>query len=161
MDEDLVVPGGYHRSPPHQDWRSIQGSLDNVVMWIPTTPIRGTGLEVVRGSHRAGLLPTVEHKMTPAVEHAGPWEAIDCDPGDVVVFSSFLVHRTSEKSDGLVRIALSTRFNNAAEPTFVERGFPTNYRYSYATALDAPTARIAAPPSDSAGVGSMRPSPTP
>ena len=132
MADDLAIVGGYHRSPPHQDWRSIQGSLDNVVLWIPLTPVRGNGLEVIRGSHKHGLLPTKEHIMTPEVidpERLGPWEAIDCDPGDVVAFSSFLVHRTAA-GPGL-RIAISTRFNNAAEPTFVQRGFPSNYRTTY------------------------------
>lgn len=137
MADDLVVPGGYHRSPAHQDWRSIQGSLDNVVLWIPLTPVRGNGLEVIRGSHKHGLLPTKEHIMTPEVidpERLGPWEAINCDPGDVVAFSSFLVHRTAA-GPGL-RIAISTRFSNAAEPTFIERGFPTPYKTTYR--LDVP-----------------------
>jgi len=137
MDDELKVPNGYHKSPPHQDWRSIQGSLDNVVFWIPTTPVRGgvNGLEVVRQSHLLGLLETSQHVMTPTV--ADPrireeqFEPIDVEPGDVVAFSSFLVHRTSDKSDGLVRIAISTRFNNAEEPTFLERGYATPYKYSY------------------------------
>ena len=137
MADDLAIVGGYHRSPPHQDWRSIQGSLDNVVLWIPLTPVRGNGLEVIRGSHKHGLLPTKEHIMTPEVidpERLGPWEAINCDPGDVVAFSSFLVHRTAA-GPGL-RIAISTRFSNAAEPTFIERGFPTPYKTTYR--LDVP-----------------------
>lgn len=137
MADDLAVPGGYHRSPPHQDWRSIQGSLDNLVLWIPLTPVRGNGLEVIRGSHKYGLLPTTDHIQTPEVvdpERLGPWEAIDCDPGDVVAFSSFLVHRTAA-GPGL-RIAISTRFNNAAEATFIERGFPNHYRTTQRTDVE-------------------------
>lgn len=139
MHPDLVVPGGYHRSPAHQDWRSMQGSLDSIVLWIPLTPVRGNGLEVIRGSHKHGLLPTRDHVMTPEVidpEQLGPWEAIDTDPGDVLAFSSFLVHRTA-KGPGL-RIAISTRFNNAAEPTFIERGYPSPYKYSYQRELITP-----------------------
>jgi hypothetical protein len=138
MHEELVVPGGYHRSPPHQDWRSNQGSLDNIVVWIPTTPVQDNGLEVITGSHKHGLLPTKEHIMTPEViepERLGPWKTINCEPGDVVVFSGFLVHRTAA-GPGL-RIALSTRFNNAVESTFIERGYPTPYKYSYTTELIA------------------------
>ena len=137
MADDLAVPGGYHRSPPHQDWRSNQGSLDNLVLWIPLTPVRGNGLEVIRGSHKYGLLPTTDHMQTPEVvdpERLGPWEKIDCDPGDVVAFSSFLVHRTAA-GPGL-RIAISTRFNNAAEPSYIKRGYPTPYRTTYR--LDVP-----------------------
>jgi phytanoyl-CoA hydroxylase len=143
MDDDLRVPNGYHRSPPHQDWRSIQGSLDNVVFWIPLTPVRGSsGVEVVRGSHRRGLLNTVDHIMTPSVSDPeitdDMFEHIDMEPGDVLAFSAFMVHRTSERSDGLARIALSTRFNNALEATYVERGFPSPYRYSYQLDLITP-----------------------
>ena len=46
-----------------------------------------------------------------------------------------MVHRTSEHDDGLVRIALSGRFNNALEKTYVEHGYPTPYKYSYQTDL--------------------------
>ena len=56
---------------------------------------------------------------------------IPVDPGDVIAFSSFLVHRTGEEGDGHVRIALSGRFNNASEHTFVEHGYPTPYSYTY------------------------------
>jgi phytanoyl-CoA hydroxylase len=144
MDDELKIPNGYHKSPAHQDWRSIQGSLDNVVLWIPSTPVRGgvNGIEVIRGSHLLGLLETSEHIMTPTVTDARlgdeRYEPIDVEPGDVIAFSSFLVHRTAEKGDGLVRVAVSTRFTNAAEPTFVERGFPTPYKYSYQRDLITP-----------------------
>ncbi|MFP3693776.1 hypothetical protein, partial [Burkholderia sp. SIMBA_048] len=48
MSDHLKIPNGYHKTPPHQDWRSIQGSLDCIVLWIPTTPVsaRSHALEV-------------------------------------------------------------------------------------------------------------------
>lgn len=137
MSDDLKVPGGYHKSPPHQDWRSIQGSLDNVVLWMPTTPVtsRSHALEIVPKSHLHGLLNTSDHIMTPMVDDArvtdDMYVPVPVQPGDVIAFSSFLVHRTGEEGDGHVRIALSGRFNNAREKTFVEHGFPTPYSYSY------------------------------
>lgn len=141
MAEALRIPGGYHKSPPHQDWRSMQGSLDSIVLWIPTTPVteRSFPLEVVPRSHLHGLLPTVDHIMTPAVSDPRVTEdlyvRLPMQPGDVVAFSSFLVHRTCEEGDDLVRIAYSGRYNNAAEPTYVEHGYPTPYKYSYQTDL--------------------------
>jgi phytanoyl-CoA hydroxylase len=137
MADALKIPGGYHTSPPHQDWRSMQGSLDSIVLWMPTVPVKTNShaLQVVPGSHKLGLLDTVEHIMTPTVADSRITDAgfvpVPTEPGDVIVFSSFMVHRTGDEDDGLVRIALSTRFNNADEPTFVERGFPTTYKYSY------------------------------
>jgi phytanoyl-CoA hydroxylase len=141
MTADLRIPNGYHKSPAHQDWRSMQGSLDSIVFWLPTTPvsIRSNPLEVVPKSHLLGLLDTVEHIMTPTVSDARITEKsyvpIAVEPGDAIFFSSFLVHRTSEQDDGLVRIALSGRFNNAQEKTYVDHGYPTPYKYSYRTDL--------------------------
>jgi phytanoyl-CoA hydroxylase len=144
MTGDLKIPNGYHKSPPHQDWRSMQGSLDSIVYWIPTTPVsaKSNPLEVVPKSHLLGLLDTVEHIMTPTVSDPRitdeSYVPVTVDPGDVIFFSSFLVHRTSEHDDGLVRIALSGRLNNAREKTYVEHGYPTPYKYSYRTDLIFP-----------------------
>jgi hypothetical protein len=141
MTSDLKIPNGYHKSPPHQDWRSMQGSLDSVVFWLPLTPVstRSNPLEVVPKSHLLGLLDTVEHIMTPTVSDGRmtdeSYVPIAVDPGDIIFFSSFMVHRTSEQDDGLVRIAASGRLNNALEKTYVEHGYPTPYKYSYRTDL--------------------------
>ena len=80
--------------------------------------------------------------MTPTVADARitdeSFVPVPAEPGDVIVFSSFMVHRTGEEGDGLVRVALSTRFNNAMEGTFVARGYPTPYKYSYRLDLMTP-----------------------
>lgn len=144
MSEVLKIPGGYHKSPAHQDWRSMQGSLDSVVLWAPTTPVTATShpLEVVPGSHLLGLLETTDHIMTPTVSDPRITEdryvGLPMQPGDVVAFSSFLVHRTGETGDGKLRIAFSTRYNNAAEPSYLGHGYPTPYKYSYRTDLMVP-----------------------
>jgi hypothetical protein len=124
MTGDLKIPNGYHKSPPHQDWRSMQGSLDSLVFWMPTTMVTETSnpMEFVPGSHLLGLLDTVENIMTPTVSDPRITEdryvPIPVRPGDV-----------------MVRIALSGRFNNAMEKTYVEHGYPTPYKYSYQTNL--------------------------
>lgn len=96
-------------------------------------------MEFVPKSHLLGLLDTVEHIMTPTVSDPritdDKYVPIPAEPGDIVFFSSFMVHRTGEDDDGLVRIALSGRFNNALEKTYVEHGYPTPYKYSYQTDL--------------------------
>jgi ectoine hydroxylase-related dioxygenase (phytanoyl-CoA dioxygenase family) len=141
MSDLLKIPNGYHKSPPHQDWRSMQGSLDSVVMWAPTTPVtlQSHPLELVPRSHLLGLLDTAEHVMTPTVDDPRITEdmfvPLPMQPGDLVVFSSFMVHRTGEQGDGKVRIAFSGRFNNAEEPTYIGHGYPTPYKYSYQTEL--------------------------
>lgn len=144
MSDALKIPGGYHKSPPHQDWRSIQGSLDSLVFWVPLTPVglRSHPLEVAPRSHLWGLLPTETHIMTPAVSDPrvpdDAYVSLPMQVGDVVAFSTFLVHRTGEEGDGEVRIAFSGRFNNASEPTYAGHGYPTPYKYSYQTDLIHP-----------------------
>jgi phytanoyl-CoA hydroxylase len=141
MTGDLKIPDGYHKTPAHQEWRSMQGSLDSIVFWVPTTPVsaKSNPMEFVPKSHLLGLLDTVEHIMTPAVSDPriadDKFIPIPAEPGDVIFFSSFMVHRTSDEDDGLVRIALSGRFNNAKEKTYVDHGYPTPYKYSYRTDL--------------------------
>lgn len=144
MSDALRIPGGYHKSPPHQDWRSIQGSLDSIVLWAPLTPVglRSHPLEVAPRSHLWGLLPTEAHVMTPAVSDPrvpdDAYVGLPMQPGDVAVLSTFTVHRTGEAGDGEVRVAFSSRFNNASEPTYAGHGYPTPYKYSYQTDLIHP-----------------------
>jgi ectoine hydroxylase-related dioxygenase (phytanoyl-CoA dioxygenase family) len=135
MADALKIPGGYHKTPPHQDWRSIQGSLDGVVAWVPfsSTDRFNYPLEVLPGSHQRGLLPTKEDVFGHRVEETAlpdtPFTALEVERGDVVIFSCFLVHRTGEAGGALARFAASFRFNNAAEPSFVQRGYPNPYVY--------------------------------
>jgi ectoine hydroxylase-related dioxygenase (phytanoyl-CoA dioxygenase family) len=131
----LKVPDGYHRTPPHQDWRSVQGSLDSLVLWLPLVPADEdfAPLEVLPGSHRAGLLPSEPHpfanRVAPAAIDEAAFRPVSAAPGDVVAFSMFLVHRTGARQRPGVRWSVSFRYNNLDEPGFVERGYPNPYIY--------------------------------
>lgn len=133
--EALKVPGGYHRTPPHQDWRSVQGSLDALVLWLPLSETRPeqAPLEVVPGSHRRGLLATEPDPFGTRVAKDLVSEAdfvpLTAGPGDVVAFSMFTVHRTGLRQGAGVRWAASFRYNNLDEPGFVARGYPNPYIY--------------------------------
>jgi hypothetical protein len=135
IHEALKVPGGYHMSPPHQDWRSMQGSLDSAIVWIPFAEVAAGGhaLEVLPGSHLGGLLPTGEDAFGHRVdEDALPRDGfvpLELELGDAVMFSSFLVHRTGRAGGQTARLAASYRYNNVLEPSFIERGYPNPYIY--------------------------------
>jgi hypothetical protein len=49
--------------------------------------------------------------------------------GDLLIFSAFLVHRSGENITKNIRWSIQLRYNNMAEPTFKERGFPMPYIY--------------------------------
>lgn len=133
--DELRLPGGYHGLGAHQDWPSMQGSLDAVIVWVPLVPVdeRTNPVEVVDGSHLRGLLPGVEGPnelvVDPDVLVDVSWTPVTADPGDVVVMSSWLVHRSGGTGTaGRLRLACSLRFDNADEPTWRDRGYPTAYR---------------------------------
>ena len=131
----LAVPEGYQGTPSHQDWRSVQGSLDSLVLWLPLTRHDRAfwPLEVARFSHRLGLLEAKPHEFGNAISEeklAGvPFTQVIAHPGDVVAFSMFIAHRTGRSKGAGVRWAASFRYNNMLEPTFVTRGFPNPYIY--------------------------------
>ncbi|MCC7086840.1 MAG: phytanoyl-CoA dioxygenase family protein [Pirellulales bacterium] len=125
----------YWRVFPHQDWRSMQGSLDSVVIWLPLVdlPAELGPLEVVPGSHLDGLVTSEVvsgfGKVDDRYLEEKKFISLPCAVGDVVVFSSFLVHRSGTNSVPAIRWSCHFRYNNLAEPTFVERGYPHPYFY--------------------------------
>jgi ectoine hydroxylase-related dioxygenase (phytanoyl-CoA dioxygenase family) len=135
MSDDLKIEGGYHKTPIHQDWRSVQGSLDGLTIWLPLFAVGAADypLEIIPGSHRRGLLPSVDdafgHRVADGLIDESEFVALPMARGDAVFFSGFLVHRTGTKGGSKVRIALSYRYNNAAEASFVARNYPGPYIY--------------------------------
>lgn len=135
LSESLKVPGGYHRTPPHQDWRSVQGSLDGIVIWLPLVSVdRGFGpLEIIPGSHLGGLLPTRRDPFGNVIDEMSidpiGFVPVEAEPGDAVVFSMFTVHRTGAEQRPGIRWAVSLRYNNAAAPDFAAHGYPNPFVY--------------------------------
>ena len=138
MAADLKIPGGYFGLGAHQDFPSVQGSLDGVVAWIPLTAVDADGwtIEVLPASHWRGLIQDVDHTVSGWEIRAAQIEGADWQPvvaavGDVVFMSVFTVHRSKREGDETrLRLALSTRFDNADEASFIARGFPSAYQRS-------------------------------
>lgn len=125
ISPELHITNGYNETSAHQDWPSTQGSLDCVTVWIPMTDaqIGNFPLEVIPGSHKRGF---IDGRMNGSVLEVPVDEKefipIECKMGDVIFMSGFTIHRTG-KGTGF-RVAISQRFDNASEPTFIERGYP-------------------------------------
>jgi ectoine hydroxylase-related dioxygenase (phytanoyl-CoA dioxygenase family) len=89
-------------------------------------------LEVLPGSHRWGLLPA---DMVDGFGHLrqavsnDQFVAIEVEKGDALFFSTFLVHRSGTNVTDSLRWSCHFRYNNLAERTFLERGFPHPYIY--------------------------------
>lgn len=137
----------YWRLSLHQDWRSMQGSLDSIVVWLPLVDIgRELGaLEVLPGSHRRGLLPA---DLEDGYGHIAPEAQADIDPrdlvsievsrGDALFFSTLLLHQSGTSTGESIRWSCHFRYNNLAEASFIARGYPHPYVYRPAPELITP-----------------------
>jgi ectoine hydroxylase-related dioxygenase (phytanoyl-CoA dioxygenase family) len=134
LGRNLRIAGGYFGQPPHQDWPSMQGSLNAVVAWIPLVDIdmKLFPIEVCPGSHRFGMLKgrVEEHhyEIIDRVFADSEFVPLETKAGDLVLMSSFLVHRSSTNGDDRVRISCSLRYEDLEEETYAERGYPTAYK---------------------------------
>ena len=124
----------YYKYPPHQDWRSMQGSLNSVVVWVPLADIpRELGaLEVVPGSHLWGLQESREDNWFRHIEELpdSQYDSMEMEAGDVLIFSAFVVHRSGDNITDSIRWSCHFRYNDLEEPTFVSRKFPNPYTYA-------------------------------
>lgn len=130
----LKIPDGYFGLEPHQDWPSVQGSLDGLVAWVPLCEVGPDRfpLELVPGSHRLGLRAPHDGNtgtIWTVENHAdSDFVPVRAGPGDVVFFSNFTIHRSGLSGpEEHLRIACSSRYDNGSEASFIERAYPTAY----------------------------------
>jgi phytanoyl-CoA hydroxylase len=123
----------YYKSPPHQDWRSMQGSLNAMVVWVPLAHVpRELGaLEIIPGSHIWGLQDSREDDWYRRIEglRDEQYESVEINVGDVLFFSAFLVHRSGNNVTDSIRWSCHFRYNDLEESTFVTRKYPNPYIY--------------------------------
>ena len=133
--ESLAKEKVYHTVFSHQDWRSMQGSVDSIVVWCPLIDIDRTlgALELAPRSHLRGLIADgVEAGFGRVDENVlgkSAFRAIEVKQGDLLLFSSFLVHRSGENTTDRIRWSCHFRYNNLADPTYVARKYHHNYIY--------------------------------
>lgn len=123
----------YYKTPQHQDWNSIRGSLDCAIVWIPlidVTPALGP-LRVVPKSHIYGSLMTDQIGGFGCVSKYKNEDFIDIEMslGDILIFSSFLVHESGKIDGNHIRWSCSFRYNNIDDQDFVDRKYEFSYIY--------------------------------
>lgn len=135
MGDSLRIPGGYHGISAHQDWPSVMGSLDGLVVWTPLQDITEDlfPLEVIPGSHKMGMMKLTNNQDAPWEVDPSQYKNEDfvkvlLKKGDVVFMSYFTLHQSSlSGSKDAIRLACSTRYDNTGEKNFIRRCFPTAY----------------------------------
>lgn len=121
---------GHYKTPPHQDWRSMQGSLNSLVLWITLTdlPMSLGPVDFIPSSHKWGLLETQEDSWFRHIEDdrltEDKWTTSTLKAGDAVLFSQFLVHRSGDNVTDNIRWSMQMRYNDALDKSFIERHYP-------------------------------------
>lgn len=124
----------HFKTPPHQDWRSIQGSLNGIITWTALVDVIDEGigpLEVIPKSHKWGLLDTEKDEWYRTINdprvNDNAFISVPMNQGDCLFFSSFLVHRSGKHDGKLPRYSLQFRFNDVDEMRFATKGYPSTY----------------------------------
>jgi ectoine hydroxylase-related dioxygenase (phytanoyl-CoA dioxygenase family) len=130
----LAQKESFWRLPLHQDWRTTQGSLDSITVWLPLVDVdkRLGALEIVPCSHRWGLLAGglvdsddfIEPEVAPS-----SLLPVEMKRGDALFFSTLLVHRSGHNVTESIRWSCHFRYNNLLEETFIERAYPSPFTY--------------------------------
>ena len=125
----------FHTVDAHQDWRSMQGSLNSVVIWIPLIDIDKTigALEIIPESHLNGLVTnSIEHgfgMIDKTMYKDDTFISISVEVGDILLFSSLLIHQSGNNVSNTPRWSCHFRYNDLNEDTFINRGYPHAYIY--------------------------------
>lgn len=121
----------YYKTPPHQDWSSMESSMDSVVVWVPLVDVNKQNGSVIMypETHKLGILPFKVTGGFAEVDVTGDGIQSELEMGDIVIFSTLLVHASGDIMDDSIRWSCHFRYTNMLDPDFINRGFPNPYVY--------------------------------
>lgn len=131
----LAKKSVYYKVDAHQDWRSMQGSLNSVVIWVPLIDVNKDlgALEVIPGSHLDGLrtnhIDAGFGMVNLSKEDIDKFVTVELEQGDILLFSSFLIHQSGENVTDKPRWSCHFRYNDLSEQSFINRNFAHAYIY--------------------------------
>lgn len=128
------LPGG-DGFKPHQD---VQAGWDrygqtihfNLLVAIDPCTLDNGSLEVVRARHKEGLLGSMGQELPAELVAELSFELLELHPGDLVLFDSFVPHRSASNLTSESRRAMYITYNLEAEGDFRQRYF-ADKRQSY------------------------------
>lgn len=117
------LPHDDEYTPPHQDFRLIQGTVRAMTMWVPLgdCPASLGGLRMLSGSHAQGLVRSRTARgpgglAVDVAEDDPAWCTTDYAAGDVVVFTSLTVHGALRNNQDVLRFSADFRYQPLDEP---------------------------------------------
>lgn len=121
----------YYKTPPHQDWSSMESSMDSVVVWVPLVDVNKENGSVIiyPNTHKLGILPFKTSSGFATVEAVGVGIQTELEIGDIVIFSTLLIHESGDILNDTIRWSCHYRYTNMLDSDFIKRGFPNPYIY--------------------------------
>lgn len=125
----------YYKTPNHQDWPSMEASLNSLVVWIPLVDVNKENGSIIiyPSSHKKGILPFKTNGGFAQVEYEGKSIQPELEIGDIVVFSTMLVHKSGDILNDSIRWSCHFRYTDMLEQDFINRGYPNPYIYKPVT----------------------------
>lgn len=116
----------YWKVPAHQDWPSMQGSMNSVTCWVALVDVSEDmgPLQVSPGSHLQGRLEHLDEGVPFLKEYQGEFVSFPMSAGDMLIFNAFTVHRSGLNSSEKIRISAHFRYDDCMEPSFIKRKYP-------------------------------------
>ena len=144
-DPLLMVSGGVGgkllkditNSPIHQDWHSMQSSTNALVCWVPLTCYGKDNYSTIgiwKGSHKNGLAKTKNGNRFATIKETSiskkfKYVEIKGNPGDLIIFSSLLIHRTVNYECANTRITCQFRYGDLSDPILLKNKAHFNYNH--------------------------------
>lgn len=84
---------------------------------------------IISKSHKEGVLPYQNIGGFATVEGFKNGLQTELEVGDIVIFSTLLVHSSGDILDNSIRWSCHFRYTNLENYEYIERGFPNPYIY--------------------------------
>ena len=147
---DMPMGEGSTPTPAHQDYPTHQGSANSVTIWIPLQDVESAdgAIQVVPGSHRSGLIKDDKvnewaYKPGSLLRHDGlrghmessshlddKFLEVPMVTGQVLVFSTLLLHRSGVNTGNHIRYSLQIRLNDLSDSDYARRHYYLNEKSS-------------------------------
>lgn len=127
--------GNSYGLPFHQDYPSMASSTNSIICWfnLSNSSIKSHGIELVQGSHKSNIFKGKITNQGYLVKDAELINFENIIPkiklGEVLIFSSFLVHRTyvNPEFKGW-KLSFSLRFDDLENNQWKEKKFISAYQ---------------------------------
>jgi len=109
-------------TPPHQDFRLIQGTVDVLTGWMPLgdCPDELGGLKVLEGSHHrlrtAHVVNATGSVACPVDDDDARWASTSFTTGDLLLFHSLTVHGAKPNLTDRLRLSVDFRYQPRSQP---------------------------------------------